>query len=359
MNNRDTVLAVLETYELGAIRTIHELQGGMFLKPLKVESDRGTFVLRLHTFREESSLFQYQAEILQQAALEGVLCPQVIPTGDGSWGVPTPDGYFAIHEYVEGIMHDWETWYRLKACPGFLEGLGRHVARMHDVLRRIRVDGEETLDITLPPIQFEELEAVRLNWREGLEWLIQKSCATEPAPRKLLEVADRVEIYWDRLEKGAIESGLVKLVTQPVHGDVSAVNLIFSNQGTEDPEQAVFIDWDCVHQGPRIYDALGDILLRCPSGRPEWNRFSLNEITRYLNSYCATSEVPLEDSELETVGVCLLARQLEDLRQRLQIAPELPESAGKKNAQLIEMRLEMMDQIEMDPSVYLRIKIMT
>ena len=47
MNNRDTVLAVLETYELGAIRTIHELQGGMFLKPLKVESDRGTFVLRL------------------------------------------------------------------------------------------------------------------------------------------------------------------------------------------------------------------------------------------------------------------------------------------------------------------------
>ena len=48
MNNRDTVLAVLEMYELGAIRTIHELQGGMFLKPLKVESDRGTFVLRLH-----------------------------------------------------------------------------------------------------------------------------------------------------------------------------------------------------------------------------------------------------------------------------------------------------------------------
>jgi Ser/Thr protein kinase RdoA (MazF antagonist) len=353
MNNRNDSLAYLEMYDLGEIGKIYELQGGMFLKPIVVESKRGKFVLRLHTFRSEPSLFEYQAEILYQASLEGLLCPQVIRTEDGSWGFPTPDGYCALHEYVEGVMIDWKTWYRLKIRPGFLEALGRHVAKMHDILRRIKVDGKDNLDVFLPPIQFDKLETIRVNWRKRLECLKEKPCASEPAPQKLLEVQDQVEVFWDKLEKGILKSDLLSLNTQPVHGDISAVNLIFNSERTDDPEGAVFIDWDCVHKGPRIYDALGDILLRFPSRHPEWNKFSIEEIERYLNSYNKTSEIPLQDNEIEAIGICILARQLEDLRQRLQIAPELSESAGIKNANLIDMRMEMMDQIKMDPNFYL------
>ncbi|MBF89195.1 MAG: hypothetical protein CMG75_05920 [Candidatus Marinimicrobia bacterium] len=353
MINRNDSLAYLEMYDLGEIGKTYELQGGMFLKPIVVESKRGKFVLRLHTFRSEPLSFEYQAEILYQASLEGLLCPQVIRTEDGSWGFPTPDGYCALHEYVEGVMVDWETWYRLKLRPGFLEALGRKVAKLHDILRRIKVNGKDNLDIFLPPIQFDKLEDIRVDWRKRLENLKEKPFACKPAPKKFLEVQDQIEVFWDKLEMSILKSDLLNLNAQPVHGDISAVNFIFNSERRDDPEEAVFIDWDCVHKGPRIYDALGDVLLRIPSKHPEWNKFSCEEIERYLNSYNKTSEIPLQENEIEVIGVCIMARQLEDLRQRLQIIPTLSEPEGIKNANLIDMRLEMMNQITMDPNFYL------
>jgi Ser/Thr protein kinase RdoA (MazF antagonist) len=127
---------------------------------------------------------------------------------------------------------------------------------------------------------------------------------------------------------------------QPVHGDVSPVNMVFP-PGSE----FVLIDWDNAHLGFRVYDALGDVLNRPAVEDAAGARFSWEEVRRYLRGYAAATRRPLTPSELRCVPAFCLARHLEDLRQRLFVLASLAREADATYAALIAMRVLLMNQI--------------
>ena len=126
-----------------------------------------------------------------------------------------------------------------------------------------------------------------------------------------------------------------------VHGDISPVNLVFEPDGSA----FALIDWDCVHYGTRLYDALGDVLNRPPSALAASARYDWQEVRVYLEGYGAACEEPLSPPELRTVPAFCLARQLEDLRQRLHVVPMLAPELDHEYATLIRSRVAMLDQI--------------
>jgi hypothetical protein len=107
----------------------------------------------------------------------------------------------------------------------------------------------------------------------------------------------------------------------------------------------MFIDWDCTHLGTRLYDALGDVLNRPPDHRTDLNQFCQDHVDEYLEGYASGFSSPMSPEELRLVPLFCLARQLEDLRQRLYVLDQLDAAHDGLYAQLIKMRVEMMDQI--------------
>jgi hypothetical protein len=67
-----------------------------------------------------------------------------------------------------------------------------------------------------------------------------------------------------------------------------------------------------------------------------------------LDGYAAGLARPLTELERRLVPTFCLARQLEDLRQRLYGISRLDASQDLRYARLIAMRVEMMDQIPLD-----------
>lgn len=331
----------LERFGFEDLEIATTLEGGMFSRPMLVEADGARYLLRTHTFRATAESFQFQADTLNWAAEHGVPCAQLVPSKDGSWCQSLADGggVLALHEFVEGATDDWRQWHaRKESQPGFLSDLGRQVARLHNVLRRAPVEGEHEFPFDLPPIQFDRLEDVRRQWDRDLERLACSRSAS-PAVEQLVTLRPRIAEHWRRLSE-AVELRLRRLPRQIVHGDVSPVNLVLGPDA-----RWTFIDWDCVHVGWRIYDALGDVLNRPPIECPELNHFRADHVDAYLGGYRAELDEPLSDAEEEMIPFYCLARQLEDLRQRMRTLPGLAPHQDAEYATLITRRVEMMDQI--------------
>jgi len=337
--------ACLDHYDLGRIESAGALTGGMFAQPVLLRTDRGPRILRVHTFRATESAFRFQAETVQWAFDQGVPCAPVQPTREGAWSVPLPgeEGAAAVHHYVEGASSDWPAWHRRKETePDFLWRLGGYVGQMHNQLATAQPSGDPNLSSTLPPIQFAYLEPTYAHWQESISRINdQEEIACCAARRRLLELDPQIDRHWQRLLTLADRRQIAALPRQIVHGDVSAVNLVW-----DEGNRAVFIDWDAVHYGHRLYDALGDVLNRVPENRPDWNRFRSDHVEQFLAGYSEVLDDPLSDLELELAPTFCLARQLEDLRQRVAALPRLAQAEDRKYARLIQMRVEMMDQIE-------------
>ena len=77
--------AVLAEYELAPILDVTPLEGGMFLRPLLIETARGRYVLRAHAFRADAARLRFQAEAVNHVADGGFLCPRVIRDRRGRW----------------------------------------------------------------------------------------------------------------------------------------------------------------------------------------------------------------------------------------------------------------------------------
>jgi Ser/Thr protein kinase RdoA (MazF antagonist) len=167
--------------------------------------------------------------------------------------------------------------------------------------------------------------------------------ACSQARDQLLSLEVRIEQHWDALISAFAHTGFEALRRQIVHGDLSPVNIVFGPTG-----KMTLIDWDCVHMGHRIYDALGDVLNRPPDRMDQPVRFCRNEVAEYLAGYESTIAEPLTAGERRLIPAFCLARQLEDLRQRLQVIPNLESSQDATYARLIQIRMEMMDQIELN-----------
>ncbi|MBM3494241.1 MAG: hypothetical protein FJX72_07970, partial [Armatimonadetes bacterium] len=110
----DLLGACAEAYDIGSVRRTEVLRGGMFLQPRLIETDRGRFVLRAHTFRNEASSFRFQAETIEYAAEHGFPCPRVLRRRDGRWGVRREGAFWALHEYADGDVLNWYRWCALK-----------------------------------------------------------------------------------------------------------------------------------------------------------------------------------------------------------------------------------------------------
>jgi Ser/Thr protein kinase RdoA (MazF antagonist) len=344
--NSVTEDSIRDAYGFNEVHAEGVLRGGMFARPVKLRTDRGLYLLRLHTFRGTATAFQFQAEAIESAWRAGVLCSRVEPTQNGAWCVPLADprGVVALHQFVEGKCDDWPAWHRRKQDDGFLHALGRRVAELHNALAAARPGGQASLDSSLPPIQFDKLDRQFHAWRQDMDRVRRASnlkCAM--AKEQLLSLDERLEAHWQRLLAASARQRGNMPPRQVVHGDVSAVNIVFDSD-----DRPAFIDWDCVHRGLRIYDALGDVLNRPPDDRPDLNCFNQDHVDEYLDGYSAGLERPIEQLELRLVPYSCLARQLEDLRQRLYCLSRLDSSQDALYAKLIAMRVDMMDQIPLN-----------
>jgi Ser/Thr protein kinase RdoA (MazF antagonist) len=339
LDNQKTVF--LHGFGFEEIEVTRRLDGGMFSRPVLLEADGRRYLLRTHSFRSTVEAFRFQAETLKWAAEHGVPCARVMPFPDGSWCRHLVDGrgVLALHEFVEGSCDDWEQWHiRKESQPGFLGDLGRQVAHLHNVLRQTPILGDPALSVELPPIHFHHLDAVRRQWDRDLDRL-QSARWTSPAIEQLMTLRRRIAEHLQRLAD-AIEPRVRHLPRQIVHGDISPVNLV---RGAA--SHWSFIDWDCVHVGWRLYDALGDVLHRPPCGRHDLNLFRMEDVADYLAGYEAEINEPITVAERELILPFCLARQFEDLRQRVRSLQELAAHQHADYATLISQRVEMMDQI--------------
>jgi Ser/Thr protein kinase RdoA (MazF antagonist) len=331
----------LAAYDIGTVQDWRHLEGGMFLKPVLVTTDVGKFVLRRHTFRATESGFRFQAETLDFLAQQGVRCPRVLRDRWGRWGQADGDAFWALHEFLDGDFFDWQSWQRAKSSAEFLRGVGSQVARIHAVLAQARPTGDESLLPALPPIQFDHLEDIRQQWRADLQRLERTASLAPRSVEALTAHQSLMEEHEEWLREQVRQQGISQLPRQLVHGDVSPVNMVFDDTRA----QFGLIDWDCLHRGWRIYDALSDVLNRPPVEQAESADFNEEEIVHYLKGYQEATAAPLLPEELRAVLPLCLARQLEDLRQRVRALPSLPSEKDLEYAVLIRGRVRMMNQM--------------
>lgn len=328
-------------YGLRDVQVQRELPGGMFARPLLLSTEKGSFVYRSHRFRPTEQSFRFQADVVATAAKLG-MAPQILPTvsGDPCMADPYGEGVVALHTYAEGWQYDWEAWREtLDASPDFLVSLGATVATLHNALAASRPAGDATLTCDLPPVQLAYLDRVRAAWQRDIELLASRpEIECETARVALLTRRDFLADCWNELAERSAQ--VVDLARQPVHGDISPVNLVWG-----EGSGPVFIDWDATHVGHRLYDALGDVLHRAPVTLPDANQLRLDHLCGYLEGYSAAIDRPLSQPELAMIPAFTLARQLEDLRQRLAVLPTLATHLDSTYARLIDRRCDMLSQI--------------
>lgn len=334
---------LLAEYDLGPVLGATALHGGMFLRPLRVDAADGSFVLRGTRFRPTLASFEFQANAMNHAAEQGVRCPRVLRDRQGRLGQPCDGAVWAVVEYLEGDTCPWPQWVRATHDePGFVEAIARQVASLHDVLSFAEPAGDPALSPTLPPIQFRHVDQVRQHWNESLDRLGDLPAIEAGRSRDtFMRLRSTLEEHWQWLSDEVASRRIAQLPRQIVHGDVSPVNLVFVEHGGG----CGFVDWDNLHMGNRFYDALGDVLNRPPVNEPGHHRFHLGAARRYVDCYRRSVRAAVTEYELGCVRAFLLARQMEDLRQRVEALPTLPAESDAEYAALIEIRLGMMDQI--------------
>jgi Ser/Thr protein kinase RdoA (MazF antagonist) len=333
---------VLAAYDLGEVTAAQSLEGGMFLRPVLLTTTRGRFVWRAQSFGGAARL-EVLGEVLDRAAAAGVRCPRILRNRAGQFATSGQGTVHAIHEYLPGRLYDWSEWLEAKGQPGFLERLGAAVARVHNALAAIVPAGDATLDIAMPPIQFHALESIRAQWDAALDGL-----GSNPVSGTLRGLRRPIAAAWEFLITGASARGVNAIPRQLVHGDLSPVNLVFS----EPDGELGLIDWDCLHGGLRLYDALGDVLNRPPLALAGSFAVEWDNIRRYLDGYAAAAATPLAPAETACVPLFLVARQLEDLRQRVHVLAALPEERHAEYAVIAATRVRLaLDIIKDQPPI--------
>lgn len=326
---------VADRYAIGRVLDCSALQGGMFERPALLLTEDGRYVLRRQAFRRTAGAFRFQAEAIAIAADAGIRCPRVIRAADGGWSVRTEDGLWALYEYSEGHVAEWGAWCAAKDATT-LRRLGAQVARVHNVLATARPAGDPRLRTSLPPIQFDKLAAAERDWQVRMQALARSERLPAAETRAALMAADaRVRQAFGLVASAAGLLPGLGLRRRVVHGDISPVNMVFQ---PGDPKFAL-IDWDCTHYGYRLYDALGDVLFRAPWDQPHLHTASVQELRDYLAGYVDEAQPAVTEGELALAPLFCVARQLEDLRQRLAVIAGLAPERDHEYACLVRMRL--------------------
>lgn len=329
----------LSGYAIGRIGDRCELGGGMFQKPVRLTTDSGRYVVRGSGFRTTAEQFRYQAEAMNRVAAAGIRSPRVLTDRAGQYGWVDGGLFWSVCDYVEGEQLSWSRWWeRVLTEDGFLETVAGAVAELHAALAQTEPVGNPDLDPALPPIQFPALGQAHAHWNRGLAGLSASPPPQAPAAAEAFDdngvlIAD----HWRWLMDRSDELGIPALPAQVVHGDLSPVNLMFCGADATPG----FIDWDCLHRGNRLYDALGDVLNRPPWDDPGLRPFRIDVPRRYLRAYRAVTATPIQEEEIAAIPAFCVARQLVDLRQRVQLLPALDAGMDMEYAALIRIRVDM------------------
>jgi len=334
------LVEVLAGYGLGDVKTARVLEGGMFLRPLLIETARGRFVLRAHAWGGARRL-DFLGTTLNAAAECGVRCARVLRRAGGGFGVRVNGALYAVHEYLPGRLYSWQEWLEAKREAAFLERVGRAVAHVHNALAALHTAGDTALDAALPPIQFHVLDQIRAQWDSDLA-----GARDGPLAEALRTRRAEIAAIWDFVIGSARSLGIADLPHQLVHGDLSPVNLVFRAPRGE----LWLIDWDCLHLGLRLYDALGDVLNRPPVDLADSFTVEWNNVRHYLDGYAAAIKTPLTSGETAAIPLFLAARQLEDLRQRMHGWAKLPEERHAEYAAMAQARVRLALEILSDSS---------
>jgi len=333
-------LLFLNAYGITTVTRATELGGGMFLRPLMIETAASTVVLRRHGFRSSEEVFRFQAEAVEFAASHGVRCARVIRRLDGRFGEVRDGAFWALHEYIDGQPLPWPKWAELKDQPGFMRQLGARIALLHDSLRELPPGGDPHLSVDCPPVQFDFLDDVRAHWRSSMRSLQDANLEATRSRDLLCENRHVLEDHWDWAESVWKAHGH-HIPRQVVHGDLSPVNMVYQ----PDAQDFALIDWDNLHVGLRLYDALGDVQNRAPADTWETARLRVDHVREYLAGYAATTTVPLSNAEKACIPMFCVARHLEDLRQRLHVLTSLATDRDIEYSKLITIRLRFMTQV--------------
>lgn len=230
----------------------------------------------------------------------------------------------------------------MKDRAGFMRRLGARVAHAHNALQDARPDGQAALPVECPPVQFDRLPDVRRHWHESMRRLRdQPDIAARHSREALIANDSTLEQHWDWLEAFWNAQGS-NLPRQIVHGDVSPVNMVFASDSSDD---FALIDWDNLHVGLRMYDALGDVQNRAPAEQWETVQWNAEHVRQYLIGYGEALRQPPSAAELASVPMFCLARHMEDLRQRLHVLATLPPERDVEYSRIIAIRLRFMRQI--------------
>ena len=334
---------LLAAYDIGAVLDVAALHGGMFLKPLRIDTADGRFVLRGTRFRPTVAAFEFQAHAMNHVAARGARCARVLRDRQGRLAQACNGAAWALVEYLEGYTCPWPRWCEATHDePGFIEPIARQVAAVHDLLASVEPAGDPELSPMFPPMQFQLLDETRRHWNESLDAMSQlPEIAASRSRDTFMRLRNKLSGHWEWLCETAKAKHVDQLPRQIVHGDMSPVNLVFLDHG----KGCGFIDWDNLHVGNRFYDCLGDVLNRPPVDELRYHRLHLDAARRYLDSYRRSVQEPVTDHELACVRPFCVARQMEDLRQRVAALPSLPSDSDDEYAALIEIRVGMMDQI--------------
>ena len=334
---------LLAAYDIGAVLDVAALHGGMFLKPLRIDTGDGRFVLRGTRFRPTVEAFEFQAQAMNHVAAHGVRCPRVLQDREGRLAQACDGAAWALVEYLDGYTCPWPRWCEATHDePGFIEPIARQVAALHDLLGSVGPAGDPAMSHEFPPIQFRLLDETCRHWNESLDAMSQLAeIAAARSRDTFMRLRDKLDGHWRWLCETAQTKHVAELPQQIVHGDMSPVNLVFLDHG----KGCGFIDWDNLHVGNRFYDCLGDVLNRPPVDERRYHRLHLDAARRYLDSYRRSVQEPVTDHELACVRLFCLARQMEDLRQRVAALPSLSADSDDEYAALIEIRIGMMDQV--------------
>ena len=208
-------------YSLGAYRRHEVVETGYEDLNLRVETDRGTYLVKVFNSAREPETCRRYADLVAAAVAGGVTHPELVAAEDGHLHVETADGTtirMVAMEFVQGRRID-----RLdrRLSPDEFRALGCEAAAIH------ALDAE-------PPGTYGS-------------WSIRNFVPELDRAREQLAPADRRAV--ERVESAFLDRSLDDLPHRLVHDDLRETNLILSAGG-----RLYVLDFAVAGRYPRLFE---------------------------------------------------------------------------------------------------------
>jgi homoserine kinase type II len=304
MLTRETVIAVLEHYDLGALQDCRYIHHGVAGDSWWIETTTGRyFFKRRHSSRSGSQLVEAQHALVRHLRSNGFPAPVIIPTRYGASYLEYREEVYEIHHFIPGDLCDVSkpahltsaactlAWYH-NAVQGF-DHLGLHWQRERYGPNALR----------------ESLDQLFEDWRGQTDGRLDRLL------RQLEEHSRDLTTRFD---------GFGELPELIIHADYYAENLIFQGDSV-----AGLVDYDLAHWSFRAME-LAEALIYfavAPAARLKHIVYSdvldLDAVSRFLAPYAEIAS--LSESEIHALPhfvrtIWLCASLAPPLQPRLSLA---------------------------------------